>query len=48
MMNFIKEALKEDNKEQIIQQEYVKEQQLINGARAFAFISDYHKDRMAK
>lgn len=47
-MNYIKEAFTDENREQIIQNEYVKEQQLINGARAFAFVNNYHNERLAK
>lgn len=47
-MNFIKDALKDENHEQIVQSEYVKEQQLLNGARAYAFVTEYHKERLAK
>jgi hypothetical protein len=48
MMNYIKEALADENKEQVVQKEYVKEQQLLNGARAFAFVNAYHQERTAK
>lgn len=45
MMNYIKEALTDTSTEQLIQKEYVKEQQLINGARAFNFVTSYHSER---
>ncbi|CDW76278.1 px domain containing protein [Stylonychia lemnae] len=48
MMNFIREALSDENKEQIIQGEYVKEQQLKHGARAFSFVTEYQKERLTK
>ena len=45
MLNFIKSALTEENKESLIQQEYIKEAQTFHGARAFSFINDYYTDR---
>ena len=48
MMNFIKDALKDETREQIVQSEYVKEQQLQNGARAYAFVTEYQKERLLK
>lgn len=48
MMNFIREALTDESKEQQVQSEYVKEQCLANGARAYAFVLDYQKERLGK
>lgn len=48
MMDFIRSALSEESKEQIIQDAYVKEQQVFHGARAYAFITDYTFDRIDK
>ena len=48
MMDFIRSALKEDPKESLIQQEYIKQAQHFHGARAYSFISDYYHDREDK
>jgi hypothetical protein len=48
MIDFLKSALSEENKEQIVQEAYVKEQQVFHGARAYAFITDYTFDRIDK
>ncbi len=48
MMDFIKSALTDESKEQVIQDAYVKEQQVFHGARAYAFITDYTFDRIEK
>eukprot|EP00347_Sterkiella_histriomuscorum_P002889 403366404 len=48
MMSFIKEALTDETHEQQIQSSFVKEQQLLNGARAYSFVLDYQKERLSK
>ena len=48
MINFIKGALSDENKEQLLQEEYVKEAQLFHGARAYAFVTDYQRERYNK
>ena len=40
-MSFIKEALTDENPEQQLQSQYVKEQQLVNGSRAYSFVLEY-------
>jgi hypothetical protein len=49
MMDFIKEALRNDTSaETLIQQEYVKQSQRYHGGRSFQFISDYYFERQRK
>lgn len=49
MMDFIREALRNDtNQETLIQQEFVKQGQRFHGARSFQFVNDYYIERQRK
>jgi hypothetical protein len=48
MMDFIKEALKQETKEMKVQSQYIKEAQKLHGARSYAFINDYYYSRQEK
>lgn len=49
MMDFIREALRNDStQETLIQQEFVKQGQKFHGARSFQFVNDYYIERQRK